>query len=218
MGIYATKTAGEFKRVNPGTYVARCYSMIEIGTIETEYLGEKKKRHEVMLTWELPTELEIFHEEKGEEPFVVSKTYGLSMHEKSTLRRDLESWRGLGFTEQEAARFDITKLLGVPCMLSIIHRPGKVDTSKTYVEISTISKMPKGLECPKQINPSRILSFENWDQSIYDSLSDFLKEKIASSDEFKMMNSGTANAMEASCPQTNENDLPWETREEKPAF
>jgi len=213
MGIYATKTAGEFKRVNPGTYVARCYSMIEIGTIETEYLGEKKKRHEVMLTWELPTEQEVFHEEKGEEPFVVSKTYGLSMHEKSTLRRDLESWRGLGFTEQEAAKFDITKLMGVPCMISIIHRPGKVDPTKTYVEISTISKMPKGLQCPTQINPSRILSFENWNQELYDSLSDFLKEKIASSDEYKAMNAGSSEPQEVkssnNSAEINPDDLPF---------
>ena len=99
-----------------------------------------------------------------------------------------------------------------------IHRPGKVDASKTYVEISSISKMPKGLECPKQINPSRILSYENWDQSIYDSLSDFLKEKIASSEEFKMMNSGHANAVEATSPQLADSDLPWETKKEEPAF
>jgi hypothetical protein len=213
MGIYATKTAGEFKRVNPGTYVARCYSMIEIGTIETEYLGEKKKRHEVMLTWELPTEQEVFHEEKGEEPFVVSKTYGLSMHEKSTLRRDLESWRGAGFTEQEAAKFDITKLLGVPCMISIIHRPGKVDPSKTYVELASISKMPKGLQCPEQINPSRILSFENWNAELYSSLSDYLKEKIAASDEYKAMNAGTTDVHEL--PGS---DLPWEQNNEQPVF
>jgi len=213
MPIYATKTAGEFKRVNPGTYAARCYSMIEIGTIETEYLGEKKKRHEVMLTWELPTEQEVFHEEKGEEPFVVSKTYGLSMHEKSNLRRDLESWRGLGFTEQEATKFDVTKLLGVPCMISIIHKPGRVDPSKTYVEITSISRMPKGLECPAQINPTRMLSFENWNQELYESLSDFLKEKIASSDEYKMMNSGMSNAQELPA-----GDLPWEQSNEQPVF
>ena len=131
------------------------------------------------------------------------------MHEKSTLRRDLESWRGVGFTEQEAAKFDITKLMGVPCMISIIHRPGKNDPSKTYVEISTISKMPKGLQCPEQINPSRVLSFENWNQELYDSLSDFLKNKIASSEEFKIMNSGTINAEEVIAPQLKESDLPF---------
>lgn len=196
MGIIAKKSGGDFKRVNPGTYAARCYSMIEIGTISEEYMGEKKRQHKVMLTWELPTELEIFDADKGEEPYVVSKTYTLSMHEKATLRRDLESWRGKGFTEKEAEAFDITALLGKPCMLSIIHRPGKVDPSKTYVEIASISNMPKGLVCPDQINPTRVLSFDSWNQEIFDGLSDYLKEKIASSEEYIKMNSGYVDAPE----------------------
>lgn len=196
MSITAKKSGGDFKKVNPGTYVARCYSMIEIGTITEDYMGQPKRLHKVMITWELPTELEVFHEEKGEEPYVVSKTYTLSMHEKATLRRDLESWRGQGFTEKEAEAFDITVLMGKPCMLSIIHRPGKVDTSKTYVEIASISKMPKGLECPPQINPTRILSFDNWDAELFDSLSDYLKEKIKSSEEYKQMDSGVIDAVE----------------------
>ena len=207
MGITAKKTGGDFKRVNPGNYAARCYSMIEIGTITEEYLGEKKRQHKVMLTWELPTELDVFHEEKGEEPYVVSKTYTLSLHEKATLRRDLESWRGKGFTEKEAEAFDITVLLGKTCMLSIIHRPGKVDASKTYVEVASISSMPKGLICPDQINPSRVLSFDNWNQELYDSLSDYLKEKIASSEEYLKMNAGGTDAPEST--QSHIDPLPF---------
>lgn len=207
MSITAKKSGGDFKKVEPGTYAARCYSMIEIGTIIEEYLGQSKRMHKVMITWELPTELEVFHEEKGEEPYVVSKTYTLSMHEKATLRRDLESWRGQGFTEKEAEAFDITVLMGKPCMLSIIHRPGKTDPTKTYVEIASISKMPKGLECPPQINPTRILSFDSWDAELFDSLSDYLKEKIKSSEEYKQMDSGTTDAVEAE--STKKDDLPF---------
>jgi hypothetical protein len=207
MSITAKKSGGDFKKVEPGTYAARCYSMIEIGTIVEEYLGQSKRMHKVMITWELPTELEVFHEEKGEEPYVVSKTYTLSMHEKATLRRDLESWRGQGFTEKEAEAFDITVLMGKPCMLSIIHRPGKTDPTKTYVEIASISKMPKGLECPPQINPTRILSFDSWDAELFDSLSDYLKEKIKSSEEYKQMDSGTTDAVEAE--STKKDDLPF---------
>lgn len=207
MGIIAKKSGGDFKRVNPGTYAARCYSMIEIGTITEEYMGEKKRQHKVMLTWELPTELEVFHEEKGEEPYVVSKTYTLSMHEKATLRRDLESWRGKGFTEKEAEAFDITALLGKPCMLSIIHRPGKVDPSKTYVEIASISNMPKGLICPDQINPTRVLSFDAWDAELFEGLSDYLKDKISSSEEYKEMNAGQVDAPETETDPVS--DLPF---------
>lgn len=196
MAIIATMPEGNFKKVNPGNYVARCYKMIEIGTVETNYNGEVKKVKQVQLTWELPNELEKFHEEKGYEPYVVSKTYTLSMHEKSKLRQDLESWRGKGFTELEAAKFDVTKLLGVPCMLNVIHRPGKTDPSKTYVEVSSITPLPKGVSCPAPLNNSTSLSYDSWDQSVFDSLSENLKAKIQSSDEYKQMNAGTTEAVE----------------------
>jgi hypothetical protein len=117
----------------------------------------------------------------------VSKTYTLSMHEKSTLRKDLESWRGRGFTEAEAAKFDITKLLGVPCILSVIHKPGVTDPSKSYVVVSNISKLMKGQECPDPVNPLRILSFDDFDTTIFDGLSDYMKDKIRASDEFKRL-------------------------------
>lgn len=188
MAIYAEKKAGgDFQQVEPGTYVARCYSMIEIGTIDTEFNGEKKKAHKVNIAWELPTETAIFNEDKGPEPFVVSKTYTLSMHEKSTLRKDLESWRGKGYTDDEAKRFDITKLLGQPCILSVIHQPGKTDPSKNYVAISSISKMMKGQECPEQVNPTRVLSYDDFNWEVYEGLSDYMKDKIKSSDEFKKL-------------------------------
>lgn len=187
MGIYAEKKeSSDFVQVEPGTYVARCYSMIEIGTIETEFQGEKKKAHQVNITWELPTELAVFKEENGPEPFVVSKTYRLSMHEKATLRKDLESWRGKGYTEAEAQRFDITKLLGQPCILSIIHEPSKTDPNKNYVRISSISKLMKGQECPPQINKTRLLSFEDWNEDLFKSLPEWIQEKIKSSEEYKM--------------------------------
>jgi hypothetical protein len=188
MGIYAEKKEGEdFIQIEPGTYVARCFSMIEIGTIEIEFNGKKKKQKKVMITWELPTETAIFNEDKGPEPFAVSKTYTLSMHEKSSLRKDLESWRGKGFTEEQTRRFDITKVLGQPCILSIIHEPSKTDPKKNFTKVSSISKLMKGQECPAQINPERLLCYENFDWDVYDKLSDYTKDKIKNSDEFQRM-------------------------------
>lgn len=188
MAIIAEKPeGGNFIQVEPGTYVARCYSMIQIGTVEIEYKGEKKKQHKVSITWELPTETAIFHEEKGPEPFVVSKKYTLSLHEKSNLRKDLESWRGKGYTEEEAKHFDITKLLGQPCLLSVIHSPRPDDPTKTYTAISSISKMMKGQECPEQFNPMRVLSYDEFNWDVFDKLSDYMKDQIRASEEFKRM-------------------------------
>lgn len=47
---------------------------------------------------ELPTELRVFSEKKGEQPLVIDKEYTLSMAEKSNLRKDLKLWRGKEFT------------------------------------------------------------------------------------------------------------------------
>lgn len=208
MAIIAKKPENDFKKVEPGSYVARCYSMIEIGTIETEYKGQKKKQQKVMLTFELPEELDVFNEDKGLEPYAVSKTYTLSMFKDSNLRKDLEGWRGKGFTEEEAEAFDITKLLGLPCMLSIIHEPGVSDPSKTYVKIASISRLPKNLECPPQINTTKTLSYDSFNWSVYESLSDYLKEKIASSDEFKMLQDPSTTHTEEPGIPVNE-DLPF---------
>ena len=209
MAIIANKPeSNEFAKVEPGTYIARCYSMIEIGTVLNEFNGETKERKMVSITWELPEELAVFHEEKGPEPYVVSKSYTLSMHEKSTLRKDLESWRGRGFTEAEAAKFDITKLIGVPCLITITHKPGVQDPTKVYATISAISKLMKGQECPPQVNKTRILSYDNFDWNIFESLSEFMKEKIKSSQEFKTLQEpGTVHASASN--EEPKDDLPF---------
>jgi len=187
MEIIASSTVSAIDPVPAGNYVARCYSMVHIGTITEEYLGEKKTMNKVRLTWELPTELKVFKEEKGEQPYVLSKDFTLSLHEKATLRKWLESWRGKAFNNQETERFDITKLVGVPCMLNVIHKEKKDGNMRA--DISSISAMPKGLLCPEQMNPSVIFSVIEFDQTVFDTFPDFLKDKIRSSKEYKEMES-----------------------------
>jgi hypothetical protein len=173
------------KKVCPsGSHVARCYGMIELGTVKSEYLGEVKHLHKVIIDFELPLETSVFKEGEPEKPFIISKEYTLSFHEKSTLRAHLSSWRGKPFTDSEAANFDITKLVGVPAMVNVIHR-ASADGTKTYANIASISPMPKGLQCPDQINPSRILSFSSWNQELFMTLPEWLADKISLTPEYK---------------------------------
>lgn len=184
MEIIATnESTGNFKLIPAGNYIARCYSMIHIGTVNEVFKGESKQLNKVRLSWETPTETTVFKEDKGEQPFSISKEFTLSLHEKATLRKFLESWRGKSFTEDEAKRFDISKLLGVPCMVNVIHKLS--NTGKTYAEISSVSAMPKGVVCPDQINKSIIFSISQPDWDVFDMMPDFLKEKIKSSSEYK---------------------------------
>ena len=170
------KTGGSSapRKVCPsGSHVARCYGMIEIGTVEQVYQGESKKAHKVIIDFELPLETAVFKDGEEEKPFVISKEYTLSFHEKSTLRAHLSSWRGKPFSDSEAGSFDITKLVGIPAMVNVIHKASQ-DGTKTYANIASISPMPKGLTCPDQVNPSRILAYSNWNQEVFIGLPDCL--------------------------------------------
>jgi hypothetical protein len=191
MAIIAKNSGTARELIPAGTYAARCYQMIEIGTVKENILGSEKTLHKVRVGWELPTETRVFKEENGEQPFVISKEFTLSMNEKANLRKSLESWRGKGFTEDEAKGFDITKLLGQPCMLNIIHKPSK-DGSRHYEEIAGIMPMPKGMQCPPQVNKSFVLSYDRFDLTLFESLPDFIKDKMKLSAEYVAMQSPNA--------------------------
>ena len=185
MAIIAKSSGSNYpKQVTPaGSHVARCYGMIEVGTEESEYKGEKKVGHKVIVDFELPLETAVFREGEPEKPFVISKEYNLSFHEKATLRLHLEAWRGATFTDEEAKNFDITRLVGKACMLNITHKKS-ADGTKTYANINSISPIPKGLTCPDQVNPTRILSYSDWNQEVFMGLPEWLAKKITATPEF----------------------------------
>ena len=183
MPITAKQSEVKFELVPAGNHLARCYSMIEIGTEDIVFNGETKQAYKVRITWELPNEKKVFNPEKGEQPFSVSKDYTLSMHEKANLRHDLSSWRGRAFTDDEAKAFDITKLIGIPCMLNVIHNAAK--NGNTYANISSVATVPKGLIVPPQINPSFIFSYDDWNDSKFNALPDYLRQRIERTPQFK---------------------------------
>lgn len=182
MPINATNQSSARELTPAGNHIARCYQMIEIGTVNELIPGRGSKTlKKVRIGWELPNETREFREGEGQKPFSISKEYTLSMHEKSNLRQDLKSWRGKDFTEDQAKCFDITALLGVPCMINIIHVE---KNGNTYANISGITPMPKGIACPEQINKTFELSYDSFDEEKFNSLPDFIKDKMRGSLEY----------------------------------
>lgn len=204
MPIIAENNGTNFVLMPAGNHLARCYAMVHIGTIKEEtgiYAG--KESNKVRISWETPHECHDFG--KGLEPFSISQEFTLSMNEKATLRKILESWRGKPFNEEQAKAFDITKLLGVPCMINVIHKKSKT-SGKERAEIASIAAVPKGTECPAQVNPTFELSYDNWNTALFDTLPDFLKNKIRSSKEYAAM---SAPATEAAPATAETDDLPF---------
>ena len=107
MAINATTNATQRELIPSGNYIARCYKMVEIGTVKTEWQGQEKELKKARFYWELPNEMRVFNPEKGEQPLSIDKEYTMSMGDKATLRKDLESWRGKAFTDVEATSFDV---------------------------------------------------------------------------------------------------------------
>lgn len=206
MPIIAENNGTNYALMPAGTHIARCYAMIQIGTVMEQtgiYAG--KESHKVRITWETPDETHDFG--KGLQPFSISKEFTLSMNEKATLRKMLEGWRGKSFSEEEARKFDITKLLGKPCMISIIHKTSQ--SGKTRAEISSITTLPKGIECAPQVNASQLLSFDDWNEAVFNALPDFLKDKIKSSKEYAKLFVAPHETEAIKSEEADNDDLPF---------
>ncbi len=79
-------TSGQNDNIKPDTTVARCYSLVDIGTIEEFYNNEPQgKRRKIYLTWEFPTLKAVFNEDKGMEPFVTGVEFTASTNENANL-------------------------------------------------------------------------------------------------------------------------------------
>lgn len=179
------KGGGDFQLAPVGNHLGRCVRVIDLGTQRDSYMGKPKIMHKAMLGWELPEEKAVFDEERGEEPFLVSKEYTLSLGERANLRQDLESWRGKPFTEKELAAFDIAVLLGAPAMLNCIHKKSK--NNRNYVSITNVARLPKNVkqkDVPKQVLPSIKYAIEDGDNAVFKSLPDWIRAKIMASEEW----------------------------------
>jgi hypothetical protein len=184
MALYASENTTVRTPAPSGTHMGRCYGVIDLGTHINPQHGSKARK--ILLQWELPTETHVFDEKKGAEPFVVSRQFSLSLNEKGALRPFLTAWRGRDFTPEELNKFDISKLGGLPCLVTVIH---KRDGDKVYANVSQVAALPKAMgECPPSHNKLTILSLdEDYDARVFEALPDWIKKKIQESPEYKSL-------------------------------
>lgn len=172
-----------------GNHIARVYRVIHLGTSPEIYMGEEKLTNKVMIGFELLNKKKVFNEEKGEEPFVTSVEYTLSLGEKANLRKFIEGMLGIALHEDEANSFDVFSILGEFCMVNIIHKVSK--NGRTYAQVKGASPVPEGMTVPVGYNPIQKLSFSEWDEVTFEKLPKFIQEKIEKSQEFKRLDNNS---------------------------
>ena len=170
----STDSGSGFIQPDIGVHEARCVKVIDLGTQKNTYEGETTWKRQVMLIWELPEQL------KDGMPLTISKFYNLSLHEKSKLGADLTSWRGRAFTETEKQGFDITKLIGVPCQINVMHN----DSGKE--KISSVMPLGKDTKIHEQHHESISFSiddFQKGQREQFNKLSEGIRKMILRSKE-----------------------------------
>ena len=175
----AENGATDFAPAPAGTFTARCTSLIDMGSQTSTYEGETKTAKKVMVSFEL-TDPEARRNDGS--PFLVSKRFTGSLHPKAGLRKFLESWRGRPFTPEELRGFDLKNVLGLDCLVGVVH---ETKADRTYANLGSVMRMPKGMAAGAgEITPVAFdLSAPDW--QVFAGLSSRLQDQIAESPEYK---------------------------------
>jgi hypothetical protein len=165
------------------------FSLVDLGTQETNWDGEKKYTPKVRLTFELPDQTDEYEvvengkTTKVQKPMVVSIEQTRSLGEKASLRKLLEQWRGQTFTSKELQAFSLKNLLGKPAMLTLIHKTSQ--QGRQYCAIAGASKLPKGMKAPANTtNAQMYYEIEQGEGGQFSEMPEWLQDKIRASKEF----------------------------------
>lgn len=138
MSMIASDNGGQvIEKLENGVYTAISSSIIDLGLQRNEQFGKTQRKF--MLVWIIIGEEVEINGEK--QPRTISKEYSFSLNEKSTLRKDLQAWRGKSFTEEELQAFNVVNILNKACQLQIILEE---KNNKKYNNIAGIMSLPKG--------------------------------------------------------------------------
>lgn len=137
---------------------------------------EKPPARMVQFTYELFNDVRTFGDE--DKPLIISESMPFSGNEKSRLyKRVLGVDPGMKMTGG-----DLSKLVGTPCMLQVVHTPGKgTNAGKVYANIGAVTPAMKGLPYPTApFNPTFLYDPYNHNEEVFQKLPKFLQDKINS--------------------------------------
>lgn len=171
--------ASRIPPIEPGTYPAVCYGLIDLGEQFSEQF--KKWSRKVLIMWELPGE--ILDTGYGDvSTRVISQKYTASLSDRAALRRDLIAWRGRDFTDEELKAFDLRTIVGAPCLLNIVHREYN---GNTYANIGAIMKLGKGMKTEPPTMEHIVFDLDTDDLKVVDSLPEWIQKQVKESRQYK---------------------------------
>jgi hypothetical protein len=192
MGLLAKEKGGDFKKLDEGTHLAICDAVVGVGMQDTPW-GTQQEH--VWVRFEVPAERVQFVRDgiEVDEPMTIWTRYNNTLNRKSSLRKDLDTWRGRKFTVEELQGFELFDLVGRHCQITVVHNESK---DNIYANVAAIAQVMKGIERPPmELNTIRFgpddtdqyNELPEWLQKIFDDrvrLED-VAEEPTSNDDFE---------------------------------
>lgn len=176
MATLVKSNGGNFTPAPADVHNAVCIGVYDLGTQQTNF-GSKRQ---LLILWELDSQKDSGHN------YVVSRKYGMSLHQKAEFRKLLESWAGRKVTpEEEQNGFDASTLAGKPCAVQIIHNESN---GNTYANVGAVTKLMKGMTALKPENPIVSYSFDDHGKNIPDGTPEWVAKQIKLSAEWQGTN------------------------------
>ena len=176
--IIGTRAKAKVPPVEPGTYLAICVGVYDLGEQQTEWKGKTRYSNQIMFTFELSgVTIEVDGEQK---PRQLSRSFAVSTSSKSGLRKFLTSWRGRAFTDEEIRAFNTDTLLGRSAMIQVV-----LNDTGEYSNIDGVMQIPKGMPAPTTESELHKFNIDEWDDQEFDALPDWIQEKIKNSTQYQ---------------------------------
>lgn len=195
-------------QIESGIHPAVCVGLYDIGTHIDATFGKKKRKY--VFVFELPAAEPITFEDGTKAPRTLSSTVTASMHPKGMLRPMLENWRGKALTDEEANSFDITRILGAPAQLNVVH---ETKAGKTYANIKAVLPVPKGQKLVAKTTPVSwsVTALDDPSELEQLDIPEWLKKRISESEEYKALRarSGVQSDAPSDSPIESDNNEPW---------
>lgn len=176
--IAANEGSKDFGRIEDGTYMARIAQIIDTGIQENEWEGVVKEQHQVLITFEFPTErVEVKGEDK---PRWLGKSYNISSHEKSTLSKLMLAADPEGKDTFKGR--NLKGLLGKPLMVTV------GSSAKGNAKVAGVARLMKGMAVPELENPTVFFDLDDQNKDVFDGFPQWVKDKIVNSIGFEKTN------------------------------
>lgn len=174
--------------VDPGTYPGRLVHVIDLGLQPQNFQGEEKApQQELSTTYELLDE--FLKDEEGNDdptkPRFISESFAFH---NIAADRAKSTQRYLALDPKLEHDGDWEELLGTPCMITIVNKPGTgKNKGRIYNNIAAVSAMreKEAAKAPPLVNDVKFFDQANPDIEVFMELPTWIKDKIKKGLEYE---------------------------------